>query len=154
MADQIYLSHGSLARFAAAQGKKISKVVCTLWQNRADRNAPLEIIDNIELHFGDSEKLTISCNADGTGLEAVDFDHAAAAKELEREFGDTIRLFAVDASNTTMWKDVIGLPLNGVRLSREGEHYLADSLVLDFGEERREVKVGPVDGVIVDYFED
>lgn len=125
-----------------------------MWQNRTDRNAPLEIIDNVELHFGSDEKLTIASNADGNALEAIDFNYRTAADELTKEFGDSIRLLAVDASATTMWKGVIGLTVQGIRLTRKGENYLADALVLDFGEEKREVKVGPVDGIVVDYYEE
>jgi hypothetical protein len=154
MADESYFGHQALARFVASQGKTVSKVVCHLWQNRSDKQAPLEIIDNVELHFGSAERLTISCNAEGNGLDAIDFDYVAASAELAKEFGDTIRLFAVDASATTMWKPVIGQKLKAVQLTKKGEHYLADSLVLDFGEERREVKAGPLDGLVIDYFEE
>jgi hypothetical protein len=154
MADVVCFSHESLARFNAAKGRQVSSVVCHLWQNRIDRNAPLEIIDNLELHFGPQEKLTISSNADGSALEAIDFDYPSAAKELTEEFGDSIRLFAVDASSTSMWKDVIGRSLTGIKLTKNGEYYLADALVLDFGDEKREVKVGPIDGIVIDYFEE
>jgi hypothetical protein len=154
MSKHIYFNSQALARLVAAEGKKVNKVICHLWQNRMDKNTPLEIIDNLELHFDTNQKLTISCNAEGSGLDAIDFDYAAASAEMATEFGDSIRLLAVDASQTTMWKDVIGLKLSGVRLSKSEDKYLADSLVLDFGEEKREISSGPVDGLVIDYFEE
>lgn len=150
----VYFSHEALARFVTAQGKTIEKIVCHLWQNSFDKNTPVEIIDNVELHFTDKQKLTIACNADGDGLDAIEFDYKSTAIALHQEFEGKIKLFTVDASTTTMWQDVIGKTLGKVRLTKDGEYYRADSVVLDFGEEKREISIAPLDGLIIDYFEE
>ena len=36
----------------------------------------------------------------------------------------------------------------------EGDYYLSDSVMLDFGEERRTVSISPVDGIIIDFYEE
>ncbi|MGZ4098962.1 MAG: hypothetical protein ACXVNM_08785, partial [Bacteroidia bacterium] len=111
----IYFSNEALARFVAAEGKIVEKIVCHLWQNNLNPNETVEIIDNIELHFTDKQKLTISCNEDGDGLDVIDFNPQQTARELREEFEGKIKLFAVNASTTEMWKDVIGLPLVHVK---------------------------------------
>jgi hypothetical protein len=151
---EIYFSHEALARFVTAEGKTVESVICHLWQNNLDPNNAVEIIDNIELHFTDKQKLTISCNDDGDGLDAIDFDAKKTARELNEQFGGKIKLFKIDASPTKMWSDVIGKVLENVRVSKQDEYYLADSVMLNFGEEKRVISIGPLDGLIIDYWEE
>ncbi len=149
-----YLSHEALARLVAAQGRKIQKVICHLWINRIEKNAPVEIIDNLELHFTDGQKLTISCNDTGEALDVINFDFAAVSAAIEKEFEGKIRIFAVDASAATMWEGIIGLTLEAVKVVKEGEYHAAGSLLLEFGSEKRIVCVGPTDGLVIDFYED
>jgi hypothetical protein len=149
----VFFTNEALARFVAAQGRKVEKVLCHLWQNSSDKSNPVEIIDNVELHFPDNQKLTISCNASGDGLDAIDYDHKAASSAVFHEFAGKIKIFSIDASSTTLWKDVIGSNLEIVRVTRDGEHYRADSVVLEFGNEKREISIAPLDGLVIDYYE-
>lgn len=150
----IYFTNEALARFVAAQGRIIEKVVCHLWQNNMNKSEVVEIIDNVEFHFTDSQKLTVACNADGDGLDAIDYDAKAAAIELKNEFDGKIKLFAIDASTTKMWEGVIGKKLEKIRVSRDGEYYKADSIILDVEDERREISISPLDGLVLDYYEE
>lgn len=151
---EIYFSHEALARFVAAEGKTLESVICHLWQNNLDPNNPVEIIDNVELHFTDKQKLTIACNEEGEALDAIDFDAPTVAKELKEQFDGKIKLFKVNASPTKMWADVIGKTLENIRVTRQEEYYLADSVMLNFGEEKRVISIGPLDGLIIDYYEE
>jgi hypothetical protein len=53
-----------------------------------------------------------------------------------------------------MWEDVIGLTLESVRIIKEGDYHKAGSLLLVFGKEKRIVSVNPLDGLIIDYYEE
>jgi hypothetical protein len=155
MNENVYFSHEALARLVSAQGKTVEKIVCHLWQNTIDKNGSVELIDNVELHFTDGQKLTISCNENGDGLDVISFDYKASAMALHQEFEGRIKLFAVNASTTKMWADVIGKTLKTARVSKEEEYHKADSIVLDFGEEeKRVVSISPLDGLIIDYYEE
>lgn len=149
-----YFSNEALARFVSAQGKKVEKIICHLWQNTIDANGAIEIIDNVELHFTDKQKLTIACNQNGDGLDAIDFDYKKTAIELHKEFEGKIKLFAVDASTTKMWTEVIGLTLESVRIIKEGDYHKAGSVLLVFGGEKRIISISPLDGLIIDYYEE
>lgn len=152
--NNTYFSNEALAKFVSAQGKIIEKVICHLWQNKLNPSEVFEIIDNVELLFTDKQKLTIGCNEDGDGLDAIDYNYKMAAAALEKEFEGKIKVYAIDASTTKMWKDVIGKKLNAVRISRDGESYLSNAIRLDFENELREIEVNPLDGIIIDYFEE
>jgi hypothetical protein len=149
----VYFSNEALARFVAAQGRTIEKIVCHLWQNSFNKTESVEIIDNVELHFTDKQKLTIACNPEGDGLDAIEFDYKTTAIALHKEYEGKIKLFTVDASSTTMWEDVIGKTLKKVRITKDGDYYKADSVVLDFDVEKREISIAPLDGLIIDYYE-
>lgn len=150
----VYFSNEALARFVAAQNRTIEKIVIHLWQNSFNNAESVEIIDNVELHFTDKQKLTIACNAEGDGLDAIDFDYKSTAIALHKEFEGKIKLFTVDASTTTMWEEVIGKTLKKIRVTKDGEYYKADSVILDFETEKREISIAPLDGLIIDYYEE
>ncbi|MBA3663323.1 MAG: hypothetical protein H0W61_03820 [Bacteroidetes bacterium] len=150
----IYFSNEALAKFVAAEGKTLEKVICHLWQNNLNPNEALEIIDNVELHFTDGQKLTISCNEEGDGLDVIDFNPGQTARELREEFDGKIKLFQVNASTTKMWEDVIGKKLVHVRVTKQNDFYKADSVMVNFGEEGRTISIAPLDGLIIDYYEE
>ena len=149
-----YFSNEALARFVSAQGKTVEKIICHLWQNTIDKSGTVEIIDNVELHFTDQQKLTISCNENSDGLDAIHFDYKETARALQKEFEGKIKLFAVDASSTKMWEDVIGKTLESVRIVKEGEYHKAGSVLLVFNGEKRIISVNPLDGLVLDYYEE
>ncbi|MEI6020972.1 MAG: hypothetical protein WCR21_07570 [Bacteroidota bacterium] len=154
MKDVIFFTNEALARFIAAQGRTVQKVVCHLWQNNFNPSNVFEIIDNVELHFKDGQKITIGCNDAGNGLDAMEYDPKIVAKHLREEFDGKMKLFSIDASETSMWKDVIGKELRLVRLTKDGDFYVANTLMLDFGDEKREIMINPEDGIIIDFYEE
>ena len=149
-----YFTHEALARFVAAQGKAVEKIICHLWQNTFDKSTTVEIIDNVEFHFTDGQKLTISCNENGDGLDAINFDYVKTAKELHKEFDGKIKLFSVNASATEMWTDVIGKTLENIKVVKEGEYHKAGSVLIDFEKEKRIISISPLDGLVIDYYEE
>lgn len=154
MENTKYLSHDALTRLMAAQGKTVQSVICHLWVNRIDKQAPVELIDNVELHFDKNQKLTISCNESGEALDAINYDFESAKSALEKEFEGKIKLFAVNASTTKMWQDIIGQTLLAVRVIKEGEYHVAGSVLLEFDREKRIISISPTDGLLIDYYED
>ncbi|MGZ3883046.1 MAG: hypothetical protein ACXVPQ_12295 [Bacteroidia bacterium] len=149
-----YFDNESLKRLIAAEGKTVKFVVCYLWQNSINKNDVVELIDNLELRFTDKTRLTLTGNEENDGLDAVEFDYEKEKQEVEKEFEGKIRIFGVDASSTKMWQDVIGKQLVSVQLTKENSNYLSDSVLLDFGTEKRTVSVSPLDGLIIDFWEE
>lgn len=149
-----YFSDMALARFLAAQNRTVEKIMCHLVLNLMDQNNPLQVIENIQLVFKDKSVLTISMNEDGNGLDAVDFEYDPNNHPIPEEYRQKIKFVSVDASSTTIWKDIIGKNLKAVKLTKDQEYYKSDALVLDFDSEKREIMVGMEDGLIIDYFED
>lgn len=153
--EKAYFTAYSLKKLVAAEGKQLKGVICFLWQNSINKNDVVELIDHVQLVFTDGYKLTIGSNADNNGLEAVDYNFESEKAELAKEFGDKIKLFAINATPTKMWKDVEGLKLQSVQITKEGQgNYLSDSVMFNFGTERRIISISPLDGLIIDFYED
>lgn len=153
--EKAYFTADSLKKLVAAEGKQLKGVICFLWQNSINKSDVVELIDHVQLVFTDGYKLTIGSNADNNGLEAVDYNFESEKAELAKEFGDKIKLFAINATPTKMWKDVEGLKLQSVQITKEGQgNYLSDSVMFNFGTERRIISISPLDGLIIDFYED
>ncbi len=149
-----YFTNEALAKFVSVQGKQVSKIICHLWQNNNNPSESIEIIDNVQLQFFDNQKITISCNENGDGLDVIEYNFEEAKKNLQDVFNGKIKLFAVDASNTKMWQDVITKNLDLVKVTKQETYYKADSIVLQFENEMREISISPLDGLIIDFYEE
>ena len=87
MEKEIYFSNEALARFVAAQGLAVKRIICHLWVNRVNPETPMEIIDNLLLEFIEDKVLCIGCNPEGDGLDVLDFNLQATAKAMDQELG-------------------------------------------------------------------
>ena len=144
-----------LKLLTSVEGKTLKKVVIYFWVNRFNKDAQIDLIDNVELVFTDDTTFVITCNDESTGIFILDdfnFEHEKEA--LKQEFGDKIKMIPIDASTTSMWKDVIGETIESFQLSKEDEQFLNDALIINFGAEKRSIGISPNDGLIIDYWED
>lgn len=153
--NKAYFTPESLKRLIEAQHKELKGVICFLWQNGINKSDVVELIDHVQLVFIDGYKLTFGSNSDNSGLEAIDYDFETEKAELEKEFDGKIKLFAVNASSTKMWKDVLGKKLESIQITKEADaSYLSDSVLLNFGDEKRTIAISPLDGLIIDFYEE
>lgn len=152
--EKVFFDAQALAEMVGAEGKELKLVICYLWHNEVNKNDIVELIDNIEFVFTDQSKLIFGSNPDSSGLDVGLFDYEAEKAELEKEFEGRIRIFRINASTTKMWNDVIGKKLHAVQLTKEGDKYLSDSVMMDFGDEKRTISISPLDGLIIDFYEE
>ena len=145
-----------LKNITSAEGKVLQKVVIYFWVNRFNPEAHVYLIDNVELFFTDETSLVITCNEDSDGINILnDFNLAEEKAVLKAEFGDKIKIIPIDASTTKMWTDVIGETILSIDLSKDGDNYINDAIILNFGiKEKRTIGISPSDGLIIDYWED
>lgn len=150
-----HFSEESLKNILAAEGKVVSGIICYFWLNRINPQALVELIDNIELKFTDESSLIISCSEEVEGMEVMsDFNVKEEQEILDKEFGGKIKIIPIDAAKTKMWQDIPGMILESIDLTRDGDHYLSDTVLLNFGEEKRIITLSPTDGLIMDYYEE
>lgn len=150
-----YFNNSQLKLITSAEGKTLQKVLIYFWVNKLNPAESVELIDNVELHFTDKTTLVITCNDESSGINIIDdFNFEQEKAALKLEFGDKIRMIPIDASTTKMWADVIGETIESIDLSKEGDNYLDDALIINFGIEKRTIGISPSDGLMIDYWED
>jgi hypothetical protein len=150
-----HFSDHQLRLLTSAEGKTLKKVLIYFWVNRFNKDAQIDLIDNVELVFTDDSSLVITCNDESTGIAILDdFNFEEEKASLKQEFGDKIKMIPIDASTTSMWKDVIGETIESFQLSKEDEQFFNDALIINFGAEKRSIGISPNDGLIIDYWED
>lgn len=152
--EKAYFDAESLKKLIAGEGRVVKGVNCFLWQNSINPNDVVELIDVFQIIFADGYKISLCSNADNNGMEVIEYDYEAEKSEIEKEHNGKIKVYGVTASGTKMWTDVIGLKLQSVQLTKEDTNYLCDSVVFNFGEERRIVSISPLDGLIIDFHEE
>jgi hypothetical protein len=145
-----------LKNLTSAEGKVLKKVVVYFWVNSFNPDAHVDLIDNVELFFNDETSLVITCNEESTGINILtDFNLSEEKAALKQEFGDKIKIIPIDASTTKMWTDVIGETIESIDLSKEGDNYINDAIIINFSlTEKRTIGISPSDGLIIDYWED
>jgi hypothetical protein len=150
-----YFTFQELTRLNGLEGKHISEVNYYVWVNRIDQAAPYVFIDKLEIIFSDANKIILTAGEESNALYVLhDFDAAEEILMLEHRFSGQITLKKFGASKDKFWKDVLNLRIQTVQLSKDGDQYLSDAVVLDFGEEKRLIGLSPEEGIIIDYFEE
>lgn len=147
----------SLTALHSAQGKVLEKVICYLWVNQINPEQPIDIIDTIEFIFTDQYRLAITGNEAQEGLAVVQYDFDEQKKWIDQTFNGKVKIFKIDASKTSMWQGVISQMLIKVKLTKDKNtnQYYSDEAVLEFeNKEMRVLKVHPLDGIILDYYEE
>jgi hypothetical protein len=147
-------SDEDLVKLHSYNGKIVTKVVCYLWQNAANPNDVVELIDGLELRFTDETRLCFSSDEDGEGLNLRNYSLKQENELLQQEFGGKIKLFGIDASGTKMWHEVIGKTLKHIKITKVDGIYLSDSVLLDFDEQPRALAISPMDGLVIDYYDE
>lgn len=150
-----HFSFDDLKKLQSLEGKQLSDVIYFVWVNRIQQNAPLVFIDKLQLKFSDGSFVTLTAGEDSDALHFVeDFDPAAEALKLDQEFNGKIILKPHNSSKDRFWSGVVNHTIETVSLSKDGQHYLADAIVLNFGTEKRLIGVSPEEGILIDFFEE
>jgi len=147
-------SDKALAKMHLAQGKTVEKIIIHLWQNMVNPSQSVEVIHSLQLRFTDGFFINIGCHHELEALEILDDDIQDQYKQLEIDFGGKIKIHALEAGKTKMWQGISGLVLESIQITKDDDFYKADSILLNFGTEKRTVSASPEDGIIIDYYEE
>ncbi len=147
-------TEADLITLKSFDGKILTQVVCYLWQNLVNAQEPVELIDALELRFSDKTRLTFSSDELGEGLSLRPYILKEENELLATEFNGQIKIFGLDASSTKMWQDVVGKTLAHIKVTKEDDLFLNDAVMLNFDAEPRTLEISPMDGLVIDYYEE
>ncbi|MFN5183460.1 MAG: hypothetical protein ACK5D5_10625 [Bacteroidota bacterium] len=150
-----YFSLNELKRLNELEGKILKNIIYFVWINKTVENNPYVFIDKLKLQTQDDLELTLSASEESDRIFFDDqFDFELQSIKFKNEFEGKIILKEYNANNDKFWKDITGNEIRSVQLSKDGNEYLADALILDFGAEKRLIGVSPEEGLIIDYHEE
>ncbi len=147
----------TLNKLYSLEGKTVDSVYCYLWINQVQPEKSIEIIDAVEFNFTDGDTVTISCNESQEGLIITDYNFEKQKETIEKTFPGKLKIFKVSTEKTEMWKNIINTKLTKVKLNidKEANKYLSDEFIFEFeNKEMRLIQVHPLDGIILDYYEE
>jgi len=147
-----FFNEQELLTLSSFEASSLKEVYCYLWMNNISKPS-VEMLIAAEL-VTNKGNLFISIHDTDEALEINKFDYQMICRQLKDEFGNKIKLFRIPASDTGMWKDCSGKKLLHVKLTRQDNQYLSDSMILQFEDEMRIIKASPLDGLIIDFYED
>ncbi|GAB4143142.1 MAG: hypothetical protein Fur0041_18260 [Bacteroidia bacterium] len=151
-----YFSFEELKALKNTEHKKLTTVFYHNWLNKANPHEAFEFTDKIELRFEDGSRLVVGTSDETEQAIALDPDFDAEKRKLMllHEFNGKIDQRSVDMTGNPLWSFAAGQTLLQIALVKEEENlYRNDAMLLDFGDEKLEIRPG-MDGLIVEPFED
>ncbi|MGL5892824.1 MAG: hypothetical protein ACRC3B_23220 [Bacteroidia bacterium] len=150
-----YFTWDELRQMKTIEGKLLQRVIYHYWQNVAKAGEGFEFLHRLELEFSEGGKLILGTSEETEDVLALDMDFDAEKQHLllMHEFSGKLGIRSADLSANELWAPSIGQALVVCGLVKEGESYRTDAILLDFGDEKLEVRPD-VEGLIVEPFED
>jgi hypothetical protein len=124
----------AIETFQSFEGAVLEGVNYYVWLHYdGDGGAHFRFLYALQLVFGPEQALLLSSGEDSSHIQVLtSADLIETAKRL-RELHVKAVMQVIPASAQALWQDLIGQPLDGVRLSKnETGLYLNDALQLDF----------------------
>jgi hypothetical protein len=150
-----YFSHPHLLKLKSAEGKTLRNVVYHNWINKSNPADVFEFLEKLELDFGDLKLILTVPETDEAGITlADDFDAEKNRLMLLHEFNGKIDARSDNMNSNVLWENAVNKKLNTLGVVHEGDNlYSNSSVLLDFGDEKLEIRPG-MDGVIVEPYDE
>lgn len=135
----MYLSTEQLACFKQIENKRIKDVIYHYWANKAVPNEEFRFLEYIEIRFVEGLPVFITKEETAGDLQVIPaIDLKKTNEELKAEFNGLIQYDSRIATNSLVWKPLLGDKIIGVELEDEEGLFLGETVLL-VGESGHEV---------------
>jgi hypothetical protein len=125
------------------------------WHNLVVAGNAYVFIDKIELQFNNIPSVLLEINETDDGIHAkTNYDLDTEIKEIETKFNSKIRITQSNENKNEFWQDLINAPLISIEAEFFDAGYLNDSVVFNFGEQKRIIQFNREEGLLVDIYEE
>lgn len=154
-ANNATFSLHEIEAFQSLEGMVITDVMYHIWRNKIDPENVIESLDYIDFIFENKYRITLYSGVDSDGIKIVELDLAKEQEKITTQFGNKIELVTFDVTNEEPWSDTQNLVLEKIQLEEAvNQNYSNQSLLLNFTSEAVEIRISPIEGMIVDYHEE
>lgn len=135
----MYLSTEQMASFKQMEGKCIKDVYYHFWVNKAIPTEELRFLEYIEIRFREGLQLVITKEEEGGDLQVTTgIDVKKNNETLKDEFKGLIQYDSRIATNSLVWKPLLGDKILSVQMEEEEGLFLGETVLL-IGEKGHEV---------------
>ncbi len=135
----MYLSTEQLASFKQMEGKSIKEVLYHFWVNKAIPAEEMRFLEYIEIRFQEGLHLIITKEEEAGDLQVTTgIDVRKTNESLKKEFNGLIQYDSRIATNSLVWKPLLGDKIVSVQMEEEDGLFLGETVLLA-GENGHEV---------------
>ena len=135
----MYLSTEQTASFKQMEGKIIKEVLYHFWENKAIPAEEMRFLEYIEIRFNEGLHVVITKEEEAGDLQVVTgIDLRKTNETLKEEFNGLIKYDSFIATNTLVWKPLLGDKIVSVQMEEEDGLFLGETVLL-VGENGHEV---------------
>ena len=135
----MYLSTEQLASFKQMEGKSIKEVLYHFWVNKATPAEEFRFLEYIEIKFQEELHLIITKEEEVGDLNVTSgIDIKKTNETLKKEFSGLIQYDSRIATNSLVWKPLLGIKIVNVQMEEEEGLFLGETVLL-VGENGHEV---------------
>ena len=135
----MYLSTEQLACFKQMENKHIKDVIYHFWANKAVPTEEFRFLEYIEIRFVEAVPIFITKEETSGDLQVIPaIDLKKTNEELKAEFNGLIQYDSRIATNSLVWKPLMGDKIISVQLEEEEGLFLGETVLL-VGESGHEV---------------
>ena len=135
----MYLSTEQMARFKQMEGKSIKQVLYHYWVNKANPKDEFRFLEYIEIRFQEGLHLIITKEEEVGDLNVItNIDLKKTNETLKKEFNGLIQYDSRIATNSLVWKPLLGEKIVSVQMEEEEGRFLGETVLL-VGENGHEV---------------
>ena len=135
----MYLSTEQMVSFKQMEGKSIKEVLYHFWVNKAIPAEEMRFLEYIEIRFNEGLHIVITKEEEAGDLQVVTgIDLRKTNETLKEEFNGLIKYDSFIATNTLVWKPLLGDKIVSVQMEEEEGLFLGETVLL-VGENGHEV---------------
>lgn len=127
----MYLSTEQMAYFKQIENKSIKAVIYHFWLNKAVPKEEFKFLEFIEISFYDGFQLIITKEEELGDLQVIaGIDIKKTNETLKAEFNGLIQYNSQIATNSLVWKPLLGEKIISVQMEEEGDLFLGETVLL------------------------
>ncbi len=149
MQNNDFFGQEELARLQGMEGKKVIKVLYTVWKNLAHPDGAFEVLEWVELMLEDFSIISFTADEEASAIQIMDMDFEVERIRVREQFGGQVALERIEMDDSPTWRKLTGQKVDAVGLLPEQGGRFPNRLIhLIFGNQIIEVALNQ-EGLLV-----
>ncbi|MDP5171361.1 MAG: hypothetical protein NWR72_14045 [Bacteroidia bacterium] len=98
----------------ALEGRELSQVFYTVWNNLSAKGGDFQALDWVELFFADGHEIAFTAGEESDGLRVTELNFGLEQTRIQQQFNGQVMLQRLDVSSGAVWQAALGKKLLSV----------------------------------------